>query len=286
MNLIEKSKLYRESPSLNQSKLNWIRNGFRRTEVNDGMRLGNIMEALMCYPEEFDNMFLVSKKPSGKGAEIVEQLYRDKVDLDNLTDEQVKYYCVDFHEKRSIDSRHNELLKLRQYWLDLQSDKEIVDQRMVDIVKSKLDRTDYNWLIEGATFQEWIEFEFMGEKCKALIDVVNSKWYDIKSTTKSLLDFPKSIKEYGYDVQAYWYYLAMSVAFPKIEFGGYYVVPLLTNEPAKIFKWDVHYGRDTTLNLVERFKWHRDNNVWYSHLLLPDEVELIESSYGLTFNNF
>lgn len=285
MNLIEKTKAYRASPSLNQSKLNWIRQGFKKEKNSEVFNLGNIMEAKMCYPELFDEMFIIGKVPGGRGAEIIRELVDDGVDLDHMTDEQIKFYCTDYYEEKSIDTRHNALLKLHQYYDDLKevSGKTLVNKKQVDIVDRKLSKIDYRFITEGATFQEWIEFEFMGEQCKALIDVVNDKWYDIKSTTKSLLDFPSSIENYGYDIQAYWYYLAMFTKYPEIEFGGYYVVPLFTEEPARLFTWNLFYGRDKTLNLVERFKWHRDNNIWYSHLLEPEVIELQDNGFKLTF---
>lgn len=285
MNLIEKTKAYRASPSLNQSKLNWIRQGFKKEKNSEIFNLGNILETKMCYPELFDEMFTVGKVPGGRGAEIIRELVEDGVDLDHMTDEQIKSYCTDYYEEKSIDTRHNALLKLHQYYDDLKevSGKILVSKKQVDIVDRKLSQIDYRFITEGAKFQEWIEFEFMGEKCKALIDVVNDKWYDIKSTTRSLLDFPSSIDAYGYDIQAYWYYLAMSTKYPEIEFGGYYVVPLMTHEPARIFTWNIFYGRNKTLELVEKFKWHRDNNIWYSHLLEPEVIELQDNGFKLTF---
>ena len=181
MNLIEKTKAYRESDALNQSKLNWIKNGFKKEKKSEVFNLGNIMEAKMCYPELFDDMFTVGKVPGGRGAEIIRELVEDGVDLDHMTDEQVKFYCAEYYEEKSIDTRHNALLKLHQYYDDLMetSGKTLVSAKQVDIVDRKLNQIDYSWLVQGATFQEWIEFEFMGERCKALIDVVNDKWYSL-----------------------------------------------------------------------------------------------------------
>lgn len=86
MNVIEKTKAYRASPSLNQTKLNWIRTGFKSVKENDGMTYGNILEVKMCYPELFDELFIVGSVPGGRGAEIIRDLVRDNVDLDNMTD--------------------------------------------------------------------------------------------------------------------------------------------------------------------------------------------------------
>jgi len=119
MNIIEKTQAYRASPGLNQSKLNQIRTGFKKVNANDGMTLGNILEVEMCYPELFDQLFVIGKVPKGKAADIIKELVEDGISLDEMTDEQIKEYCVDFHENRSIDSRHGELLKLRQYYEDL-----------------------------------------------------------------------------------------------------------------------------------------------------------------------
>ena len=283
MSIIQKTIDYRNSPSLNQSKLNWIRSGFKKVTVNEGMQLGNIMEVKMCYPELFDEMFVVGKVPGGKGAEIIRNLVDDGVILETMTDQQIKDYCVDFHESRSVDSRHNELLKLKTFYDDLtgRSGKTLVDKRLVDIVDRKLTTIDYRFLTEGAIFQEWIEFEFMGERCKALLDVVNYQWFDIKSTTKSLLDWPKSIDDFGYDVQACWYDMAIQTAYPGLEFGGYYVVPVLTNEPAKLFKWDIYEAHSKVVDLVNLYKWHRDSDVWYSRELHDNEViNLTKTNWG------
>lgn len=283
MNIIEKTLAYRQSPSLNQSKLNQVRTGFKKVNVNDGMTLGNILEVEMCYPELFDELFVIGKVPKGKAADIIKELVEDGIDLEEMTDEQIKEYCVDFHENRSIDSRHGELLKLRQYYEDLtgNSGKTLVDKKSVDIVRKKLETVDHKFITEGAIFQEWIEFEFMGEQCKALLDVVNYKWYDIKSTTKSLLDWPKSIDDFGYDVQALWYHLAVQTKYPDIEFGGYYVVPVLTQEPAKLFKWDIFEASEKVIELVRLYQWHRDNNIWYAKELYENDViNLTKTNWG------
>jgi len=283
MNIIEKTQAYRASPGLNQSKLNWIRTGFKNVKENDGMTYGNILEVKMCYPELFDELFIIGSVPGGRGAEIIRDLVRDDVDLDNMTDEQIKYYCTEFYEKSSIDSRHNSLLKLHQYYDDLKgtSGKTLVEKKFVDVVDRKLDKIDHRFITEGAVFQEWIEFEFMGEHCKALLDVVNYEWFDIKSTTKSLLDWPKSIEDFGYDVQGLWYDMAVKTVYPDIQFGGYYVVPVLTNEPAKLFKWDLQEAESKVIDLVNLYKWHRDNNVWYAKELHDNHIiELTKNNWG------
>lgn len=283
MNIIEKTLAYRKSDGLNQSKLNWIRTGFKNVKENDGMTFGNILEVKMCYPELFDDLFIIGSVPGGRGAEIIRDLVRDDIDLDNMSDEQIKYYCTEFYEKSSIDSRHNSLLKLHQYYDDLKgtSGKTLVEKKFVDVVDRKLDKIDHRFITEGAVFQEWIEFEFMGEHCKALLDVVNYEWFDIKSTTKSLLDWPKSIDDFGYDVQAYWYDMAVKTIYPDISFGGYYVVPVLTNEPAKLFKWDLQEAESKVIDLVNLYKWHRDNNIWYSKELHDNEIiNLTKTNWG------
>jgi len=283
MNIIEKTKAYRASPALNQTKLNWIRTGFKNVKENDGMTYGNILEVKMCYPELFDELFIVGSVPGGRGAEIIRDLVRDDVDLDNMTDEQIKYYCIEFYEKSSIDSRHNSLLKLHQYYDDLRgtSGKTLVEKKFVDVVDRKLEKIDHRFITEGAVFQEWIEFEFMGEICKALLDVVNYEWFDIKSTTKSLLDWPRSIDDYGYDVQAVWYDMAIKTVYPDIQFGGYYVVPVLTPEPPKLFKWNIHEEYEKVVKLVNLYKWHRDNNIWYAKELHDNDIiELTKTNWG------
>jgi len=283
MNLIQKIQAYRDSDALNQSKLNWIRTGFKKVNVNDGMTLGNILEVEMCYPELFDELFVIGKVPKGKAADIIKELVEDGVDLDNMTDEQIKEYCTDFHENRSIDSRHNELLKLHQYYDDLtgSSGKTMVDKKSVDIVRKKLATTDHRFITEGAIFQEWIEFEFMGIRCKALLDVVNYQWFDIKGTTKSLMDWPNSITDYGYDVQAVWYDMAVRTVYPNIEFGGYYVVPFMTSEPATVFKWDIYDAESKVVDLVNLYKWHSENNVWYPKVLHDNPIiNLTKNNWG------
>jgi len=283
MNIKEKTDAYRKSDALNQSKLNWIRTGFKNVKENDGMTYGNILEVKMCYPELFDDLFIIGSVPGGRGAEIIRELVRDDVDLDNMTDEQIKYYCTEFYEKSSIDSRHNSLLKLHQYYDDLKgtSGKTLVEKKFVDVVDRKLDKIDHSFITEGAIFQEWIEFEFMGERCKALLDVVNYEWFDIKSTTKSLLDWPRSIEDFGYDVQGLWYDMAIKTVYPNISFGGYYVVPVLTNEPAKLFKWDLQEAESKVIDLVNLYKWHRDNNIWYSKELHDNEIiNLTKTNWG------
>lgn len=283
MNIVQKTLEYRRSPSLNQSKLNWIRTGFKSVKENDGMTYGNILEVKMCYPELFDELFIVGSVPGGRGAEIIRKLVEDNIDLDNMTDDQIKYYCTEFYEKSSIDSRHNSLLKLHQYYDDLKgtSGKTLVEKKFVDVVDRKLEQIDHRFITEGAIFQEWIEFEFMGEQCKALLDVVNYEWFDIKSTTKSLLDWPKSIEDFGYDVQAPWYDMAIKTVYPNIEFGGYYVVPVMTNEPAKLFKWDIYEAYDKVVDLVNLYKWHKENNVWYAKELHDNEViNLTKTNWG------
>ena len=157
-----------------------------------------------------------------------------------------------------------------------------------------------------------IYFEYKGEKCKALLDglLIDHKNktiepYDLKTTGKSVYDFPQSYLMYGYYRQCALYELALySDASPVKEYldAGYKMLDYLfivvetkksSSHPAIIYVTDER-DREVGLDggyigkkyykginqLIDEYKFHRDNNYWD----LP--MDLLENQGRIQLNIF
>lgn len=138
-----------------------------------------------------------------------------------------------------------------------------------------------------------IYFEYMDEDCKALLDGIRIDHlektiepFDLK-TSKSVHDFQTSYLQYGYYRQCAFYLIAIhSKKSPVKKYidQGYTILPfkfivvenkLSSSHPAIIYetsRWDRKAGIEGGIangkyykginQLIEEYKFHRDNNYW------------------------
>jgi len=231
--------------------------------------IGNVVECLLCFPEQFDQYFYeVGKTPEGKGADVIKYLHENNLDLYNLPEDIIEDLKVqhDYYAKMRSDKWKEKILELSDYYDSLKSaeGKTAVPKDLLDKCDKKVRSLDPKLLDEiflEAEFQVPIIFQYQGIECKALLDVVGRKWYDIKTTSKPFREFPKSLLRNGYHIQGYFYDQAIKSLGYDIEFGGYYVIPMGI-EPAVLVEWDLNYGKAETDRLIERWKWHNENQIF------------------------
>jgi hypothetical protein len=159
-------------------------------------------------------------------------------------------------------------------------------------------------------YQVPLYFEYMGESCKALLDgvVINHtkktiQPFDLKTIGLSIKGFPRSYLTYGYYIQAAFYDAALrrckSELSATANLDEYEILPMkfvvtekkkTHSNPARIFPctedhirsgyeggWvDGKYYKGID-QLLDDYKWHRDNDLWdMSRSLYDNQGEALE----------
>lgn len=178
--------------------------------------------------------------------------------------------------------------------------------------------TDYFHLKDGVRVetQVAIYFNYRGESCKALLDMIifndSDKDYesgllkiparsllpiDIKTTGEYTTNFASAVKRYRYDIQGAWYTLACKKAFP-----GYNVLPfkflvestkavgcplvyIMSENDLHVGQWG--YSKSYSYPVygfekgIDDFKWHSKNNEWnYSREIFESKGHIELDTYG------
>lgn len=202
--------------------------------------------------------------------------------------ESVAYY----NEKHKIADNDVTILDLREY-------EAVVEA--VQTIKDNVFTAKY-FLQENTLHQLPIYFvePKSGLECKALLDGVYIDYdnkeiipFDLKTTSKNVFSFKELFFDYKYYIQAGLYYLAIQhwkdkVFDPLGEFTlkqfKFIVTPSVSNSgyPALIFTVSkegleqclngiIDYRgihRDGVYTLLNKFKWHKENNYW----ALPKDI--------------
>lgn len=146
------------------------------------------------------------------------------------------------------DNRGNTMLKsgvCQQYWQELidAGDKQVLSDTektiIDDICISLLTHKHTKWLFEDSSdidtvYQMPIYFEYEGEDCKVLIDIIRIQHkakrivpLDIKTSGFSTLTFNRSIKFRRYDIQGSFYMQGLKIGLSQLgdyigkDLGGY-----------------------------------------------------------------
>lgn len=279
---------YRNSDAVSQSLLKALAGsiGFYKKEITNYKRkvhfdTGDLFECLLCYPEEFDNLFYIMDNiPSGTAGEIVRYVY-DTSFVAAESDSSVLLLDSDYFKDIILDAcdtfefggkewsderKLNSIYKYKEYFNELQktggrtaitslqqtTTAFLVSSVLTHRFTSALFIKDNDWDI---LYQAPLYAEYRGCSIKGLIDMlrINRKHtliqpFDIKTTGSSVREFPRSGKSYRYDVQGAWYLLLLRILYPDYQILPFTFIVVSTkyNEPPLLYELsdiDINVGQ-------------------------------------------
>lgn len=202
--------------------------------------IGSAVDCLVTRgTQQFEQEFYVSKlenKPSDTVKSIINEVFYKS----GITLEQIGLFAPNFSDYTQLilescnshnyqsnwkdDTRINKILENYEYWNELvesngktiltTEDESLINKIVLNLLQN--DNTKYYF----TTFAEekeivnqlHINFEIEGVECKALLDgvIVNTEEktlepFDIKTTSDRIINFPKSVRKFGYFIQASFY---------------------------------------------------------------------------------
>lgn len=147
---------------------------------------------------------------------------------------------------------------------------------------------------EGAAYNQLILFfEWLGVECRSMIDrlVIDDReriiyLVDLKTTGKPLTFFPYFYEKYDYHRQQAFYEEAVRQWLHGTERDHYVLLPVIVVvdtervHEVKVLRPDndlLGRGYDDAQDLLERYRWHRDNGLWEHsrEYYLGDGIELL-----------
>lgn len=242
---MDKIKQYYESTRISNSMLSRVENPrlFKIARVDERdtefFRIGGALDCLLTDPENWEERFIILdvERPTGKMMDFVKALPPGLTERSPLEDfaaarEAAAYkyplkWCVDnfWKTKEAVSYyRHN----------DIPKDKTVLSSTEYEGVKrasESLLNSDYTshffrprHIQYEVMHQVPIYFEYMGVECKALLDGVlidhegkTVQPFDLKTTGKSVYQFPLSFMQFGYYRQAAFYDYAMRSEYSPVN---------------------------------------------------------------------
>lgn len=292
--------------------------------------IGGAVDTLLTQPETFNDKYYVSsveKKPSDVVKSIIHQVYDSlsKEDLENFEEYTVEIlqgcidhdYCPTFKD----ETRIKKVLEFKDYWNELidsegktmlsLEESDVITKIVKNISESPLAKYfKPNEAPNGVDIQLQLPilFEIDDIGCKALLDIVifdhNNKTItpiDLKTMSGNIIDFPKSVKQRGYMIQAAWYTEALkqmckniAMANYKIENFCFIVASTTEDQPPVMFQCtdklleEGKHGREEVviegikfnrvkgyLDLIDDYKWYIDNG-FHQHRDLSGNIVKLE----------
>lgn len=312
----------------------WLRQqGLVEDEDKIFFRIGGAVDCLLTNPSEWENLYFISTavKPTGLLGKFVDALPQGITQFSAVEEYEPAYKIAGYKANLNLVIKWFwEAKEAVQYYEDrfsnvdnkilLSADEFAIVENCVRLIRENpFTRDIFAEAKEGEEklFQEPIYFTLEGEECKALPDVVvidhNARTiqpYDLKTTGKSVHQFPISFVQFGYYRQAAFYTLALSEyikersLWDKRDLNNYTMLPfkfvvvetkLNTFNPAIIYTTtpnDIEvglYGGKLKENscpvkgiyhLLECYKWHKENDEW----ILP--MEIYKSNGEVTLDAF
>lgn len=304
-----------------------VRQGLVEDEEKVHFSVGAAIDCLLTSPERWEKDFEVVSvsRPTGFLGKFVQNLPCNIRPDSPLEDYMTAYQKSGY--RKGIEWAVNNFWSLddvvRYHRVNCnRGEKILLTTEMYDSVQNALELIKLNpWtkryfhnfsnLTEEVLHQIPIYFEYMGVECKALLDGViidhalkTIQPWDLKSTGKSVMDFPSSYLTFGYYRQAAFYRLALesheylgqliSDGFKVLD---YQFVVVETNpkstRPALIYQTEpghhtlgIYGGQIGSRyypginSLIEDYKWHEQSGVWD----MPREVYLNEGVVKLTLD--
>ena len=265
--------------------------------------IGRVLHCLLLEPANFDNQFAVmtSKIPSENNKKIIDNIFRNYLVNQNNTltledyskDILTHLLTINLHQSLKTDQQRLDKIltdENNEYFefLKLSLGKTVIDQTILDNCKMSLDvikaNDDVRALLQLDKIQEDDEIEVYNELIvsmsdknlpfgfKGVLDNVvvdhNSKTLfinDLKTSGKSIQDFPESVDYYKYWIQGVIYVMLASEKFLKdkqdwnmqltfIVIDKYNQVYPYQVSSESLNKWKIDFEK-----IVTQIKWHYDN---------------------------
>jgi hypothetical protein len=265
--------------------------------------IGRVLHCLLLEPANFDNQFAVmtSKIPSENNKKIIDNIFRNYLINQNNTltledyskDILTHLLTINLHQSLKTDQQRLDKIltdENNEYFefLKLSLGKTVIDQTILDNCKISLDvikaNDDVRALLQLDKIQEDNEIEVYNELIvsmsdknlpfgfKGVLDNVvvdhNSKTLfinDLKTSGKSIQDFPESVDYYKYWIQGTIYVMLASEKFLKdkqdwnvqltfIVIDKYNQVYPYQVSSESLNKWKIDFEK-----IVTQIKWHYDN---------------------------
>ena len=265
--------------------------------------IGRVLHCLLLEPANFDNQFAVmtSKIPSENNKKIIDNIFRNYLVNQNNTltledySQEILTYLFEINLHQSLKTDQQRLDKMlndenNEYFefLKLSLGKTVIDQITLDNCKKSLDvikaNDDVRALLQLDKIQEDDEIEVYNELIvsmsdknlpfgfKGVLDNVvvdhNLKTLfinDLKTSGKSIQDFPESVDYYKYWIQGIIYVMLASEKFLKdkqdwnvqltfIVIDKYNQVYPYQVSSESLNKWKIDFEK-----IVTQIRWHYDN---------------------------
>ena len=292
----------------------WVKMKLENPEIEDNdttyFRTGSALDCLLTSPERWDDDFKVIEvnRPWGLMGKFIDNL---PPDLDMFS---VQEMYQEAYDKSGYKMKLETVIN--NFWKNEETYKYYMATRGTNKNKIIVSKDEYDTVLkckELILANEFVQqyfvteqigqeilkqvpiyFEHMGEKCKALLDgiLIDHRYktiqpYDLKTTGKSVYDFPKSFLQYGYYRQCAFFeqslYSESSPVKQYIE-EGYAVLDFIfivvetklsSSHPAVIFRTTKkdrqigllggyvgtkHYKGIN--NLIEDYNFYKENDYW------------------------
>ena len=265
--------------------------------------IGRVLHCLLLEPANFDNQFAVmtSKIPSENNKKIIDNIFRNYLVNQNNTltledyskDILTHLLTINLHQSLKTDQQRLDKIltdENNEYFefLKLSLGKTVIDQTILDNCKISLDvikaNDDVRALLQLDKIQEDDEIEVYNELIvsmsdknlpfgfKGVLDNVvvdhNLKTIfinDLKTSGKSIQDFPESVDYYKYWIQGTIYVMLASEKFLKdkqdwnvqltfIVIDKYNQVYPYQVSSESLNKWKIDFEK-----IVTQIRWHYDN---------------------------
>ena len=265
--------------------------------------IGRVLHCLLLEPANFDNQFAVmtSKIPSENNKKIIDNIFRNYLVNQNNTltledyskDILTHLLTINLHQSLKTDQQRLDKIltdENNEYFefLKLSLGKTVIDQTILDNCKMSLDvikaNDDVRALLQLDKIQEDDEIEVYNELIvsmsdknlpfgfKGVLDNVvvdhNLKTLfinDLKTSGKSIQDFPESVDYYKYWIQGTIYVMLASEKFLKdkrdwnvqltfIVIDKYNQVYPYQVSSESLNKWKIDFEK-----IVTQIRWHYDN---------------------------
>jgi len=265
--------------------------------------IGRVLHCLLLEPANFDNQFAVmtSKIPSENNKKIIDNIFKNYLVNQNNTltledyskDILTHLLTINLHQSLKTDQQRLDKIltdENNEYFefLKLSLGKTVIDEIILDNCKKSLDvikaNDDVRALLQLDKIQEDDDIEVYNELIvsmsdknlpfgfKGVLDNVvvdhNSKTIfinDLKTSGKSIQDFPESVDYYKYWIQGTIYVMLASEKFLKdkqdwniqltfIVIDKYNQVYPYQVSSESLSKWKIDFEK-----IVTQIRWHYDN---------------------------
>ena len=275
----------------------------KEVSTDSHLVLGRVLHCLLLEPANFDNQFAVmtSKIPSETNKKIIDIIFKNhlsnannNLNLEDYSQEILTYlFEINLHQSLKTDQQRLDKIltdENNEYFefLKLSLGKTVIDQTILHDCKMSLDvikaNDDVRALLQLDKIQEDDEIEVYNELIvsmsdknlpfgfKGVLDNVvvdhNSKTIfinDLKTSGKSIQDFPESVDYYKYWIQGTIYVMLASEKFLKdkqdwnvqltfIVIDKYNQVYPYQVSSETLNKWKIDFEK-----IVTQIRWHYDN---------------------------